>query len=427
MFDSLEIPSPKRSRSRDAFQEFYPYYAGFPQKFVSSLLQSARCAPGSVVFDPWNGSGTTTAAATKLGLPSIGFDLNPAMVVIAKARLLQPSEASSLIPLAKAIIKSAPIDSLRVSESDPLLVWFQPSTAGVIRALESAVRQFLVDQHGVENIDLLSSTAATFYTSLFALARQAAARFRTSNPTWTKIPSKKHDRIRIGAKQIIERFEQVVEGLSVHLRDSSGGNSWRSSAKVIMADATSTKPLDDVDCVVTSPPYCTRIDYVAATRIELAVLSGLSALDSEDLRRRMVGTTKVPKNHIDPLDSWGPACLSFLDAVRNHSSRASKTYYYPTHLDYFDKLNRSIAQISRSLRPSAPAFLIVQDSYYKEIHNDLAGIVTEMARSSGLELRRRADFHSSNCMSRINSRSVAHETRKGSVESVVCFEKVAGS
>ena len=30
---------------------------------------------------------------------------------------------------------------------------------------------------------------------------------------------------------------------------------------------------DSVDFVLTSPPYCTRIDSTAATRIELAVLA----------------------------------------------------------------------------------------------------------------------------------------------------------
>ena len=45
------------------------------------------------MLDPWNGSGTTTYAAAQLGHSSIWLDLNPVMVIVARARLLSPSEA----------------------------------------------------------------------------------------------------------------------------------------------------------------------------------------------------------------------------------------------------------------------------------------------------------------------------------------------
>jgi hypothetical protein len=42
-----------------------------------------------------------------MGYPAIGFDLNPIMVVVAKARLLPVTEASSLVPLGHAIVDNA--------------------------------------------------------------------------------------------------------------------------------------------------------------------------------------------------------------------------------------------------------------------------------------------------------------------------------
>ena len=38
------------------------------------------------------------------------------------------------------------------------------------------------------------------------------------------------------------------------------------------------------------------------------------------------------------------------------------------------------------------AVLVVQDSYYKDVHNDLPTITAEMAQSVGLKLQRREDF-----------------------------------
>ena len=71
--NNLVIPSPKRRPSADGFQQLYPYYAGFPELFVHALLTSSLVKPGGFIYDPWNGSGTTTAVASRLGLPAVGF------------------------------------------------------------------------------------------------------------------------------------------------------------------------------------------------------------------------------------------------------------------------------------------------------------------------------------------------------------------
>src|SRR5687767_4399908 len=99
-------------------------------------------------------------------------------------------------------------------------------------------------------------------------------------------------------------------------------------------------------------------------------MSPLMQLDEEDLRRKMTGTTAVPAEPAVALPEWGDKCKTFLDAVRNHNSKASTGFYYTTHIDYFDKIFRSIRNLAKALRAGGTAFLVVQDSYYKEVHND---------------------------------------------------------
>jgi hypothetical protein len=178
-----------------------------------------------------------------------------------------------------------------------------------------------------------------------------------------------------------------------------------------------------VDCILTSPPYCTRIDYTAATRIELAVIDSLLKIDTVELNRSMIGTTKVPSRNVERQQEWGDKCLRFLEAVERHPSKASGGYYLRTHLDYFDKMHRSVVNMSGALRENGYAILILQDSYYKDVHNDVPGIISQMAGSHGLDLKRREDFRSPNCMSRINPRAPSRATRTGAVESVLIFQK----
>ncbi|MNP67439.1 hypothetical protein D3C76_1632740 [compost metagenome] len=79
--------------------------------------------------------------------------------------------------------------------------------------------------------------------------------------------------------------------------------------------------------------------------------------------------------------------------------------------------------LAKSLKGGGGAVLVVQDSYYKDIHNDVASIVTEMAQFQGLTLFRREDFAQRNSMSGINTRSRKYDKPAGSVESVICFVK----
>lgn len=69
-----------------------PYYTMFPLDFPLAHLAGVR--PGAWVLDPFCGRGTTAFAARMLGLPSVGYDLNPVAVVIARAKLLNVQPAS---------------------------------------------------------------------------------------------------------------------------------------------------------------------------------------------------------------------------------------------------------------------------------------------------------------------------------------------
>lgn len=58
-----------------------------PLKLLDRLLR-ASCAEGSVVLDPFNGSGTTGIAAARLDHSYIGFDLDESYLELTKQRML---------------------------------------------------------------------------------------------------------------------------------------------------------------------------------------------------------------------------------------------------------------------------------------------------------------------------------------------------
>jgi hypothetical protein len=428
----VKIENPKRKAVvQTGRANWYPYYAGFSAAFAEQLIFSSGLKPWSRIVDPWNGSGTTTAAALDCGYSSCGFDLNPAMVVVSKARLISPREKSSLLPIARALVDKAKSSSMYLDADDPLLAWFTPRSASAIRSLEEALHRLLIDCHGrgslaePRNVAALSDLAAFFYTSLFRTLRRVGLVFAASNPTWIKLATSYRHRLRPDREAILSLF---VEQASFMV-DSMGNDPNRKAPDVaasLLVASSEAIPLagESADLVLSSPPYCTRLDYAVATRLELALL-GYSSESFVNLRRSLIGSATVGKTIPGPLPSWGPTCNSFLDKVKRHPSKASRTYYYKSHVQYFRSIWNSLAEINRVLKSRAACFLVVQDSYYKDVHNNLPQIFAEMASGHGLDLFHRADFSSSRTLAGINPGVRQYRSQFGATESVLCLSKTA--
>lgn len=427
-FANLKITSPKRNpRAQTGWEGFFPYYAGYPEAFAHELLSSAGLSKSSRVLDPWNGSGTTTFAASKLMLDSVGVDINPVMVIVARARTLPVSEADSLVALAKQLVIKAEQEMASFESSDPLGHWFGPSTSSWLRSVERAISGSLTsDQTRAKGeVQSVSAIAATYYVALFALCRELTSIYKTTNPTWLKVAKSGERRGSANRKWLSRRFIELIAEMAEALSSRNADVAEFGQVELIVADTASGLVLEEqVDFILTSPPYCTRIDYTAATRIQLAILSPMLKIGKAELSLQMLGSVRVPKRNVIPAKEWGSTCNIFLEMVKKHPSKASDGYYLKTHIDYFDKMFRSLSAISKAMRPKGAAILVVQDSYYKEVHNDLPAVVSEMASVHGLELRRRENYRISKTLAGSHPHTKKYRRNFEATESVLCFERV---
>lgn len=424
----LAIGNPKLRKSSKT--DLYPYYAGFSPEFADALMLSARMKTAAHVLDLWNGSGTTTRSAVHLGYRASGFDLNPAMAVIARGKALSSTEASSLEPICADITKKAASASAEFSgATDPLSTWLTLETVSSIRRIEKAIQLLLIDSAKYAPLSVrnnygdLSDLICFFYVGLFRVLRLLLKPHLSSNPTWVRRPKKGEVRLSANMSAILEFFAAEVKAMAEVLRQSPYGSTGNRAARIDVASSEAL-PLrgKSVDFVLSSPPYCTRIDYAVATLPELAIL-GYGDEEFDELRRKLIGTPTVPATAFEPDDSWGSTCNRFLNAVRHHGSKASVSYYYKNHTQYFRGVHGSMKEISRVLKPEGTCVLVVQDSYYKDVHNDLPRIFIEMADSKGLTLVTRSDFQIRNGMAGINPGTKAYRKQASAVESVLCFVK----
>lgn len=421
-----KIHNPKRVRQQASSKElWFDYYAGFSSQFVKDVIIELDLPKGGKVLDPWNGSGTTTTTSCELGIESVGIDINPVMVVVARSKLLSVGVRESLIPLGKEIIATSISKRRRVEASDPLLTWFTPQAASTLRSLADAIAAMLTNSCTSSNLYCnaevveISDLAAFYLVAVFRTVRALLKPFQGSNPTWLKDPQTLHSRVRPSMNLLHAMFTSNVETMCAVVASDRG----KPKSDIRLGSSKSLpNDLSSFDAVVASPPYCTRIDYAIATKPELAILGCPFSDGFYELRRSLIGAPVVAETQPCEDDSWGEQCLAFLNVVKSHPSRGSANYYHKLYLQYFGDMFASLKQIDTVLSSRGQCVLVVQDSNYKNQRVNIAQYFEEMAADLGWILKHRIDFKASQLMSRVNTSSRKYGPHKIATESVLWFE-----
>jgi DNA modification methylase len=414
----------KRRPSREGIDSWYPYYAGFSESFVRTVLESVPLAEGASVLDPWNGSGTTTRVADQLGFRALGFDLNPVAALVASAKLARPRDAEHVLGLARRVVESSMVSSAKVLHDDPLAEWLRPSVAGQYRLIEAAILSDLATGRTKLTVTPQSGNlpplASFLILALMRAARSLAAFRTTTNPTWVSPGNDARGSRPMLGKRWLSTLEKMADELSTH------AGSAKSASETHIADARSL-PLQDasIDLVLTSPPYCTRIDYVVSTSFELAALGiGRQSPEFDRLRRAGMGTPLARKGVPSaPKRGWPDEVQALLRSIQAHPSKASQSYYYKTYWQYFNDCELALRELHRTLRPGGAAVLVMQSSYYKELRVDLPRLYVAFGRTIGLHGTLISEVEVQRALAQINSRSLRHRAETTYHESVVTLEK----
>ena len=419
------IRSPKQGAHKRG--PWYPYYAGYTPGFATDALRVMTAGSSGTVLDPWNGSGTSTTVALSAGHDAVGFDANPALILIARARNVAAS-TQSLGPLSievlEAVARLRP--TIRVDDSEPLLTWFKRPAAEELCALREAINLvFVGERQSALELKNISGLAAFYYTAAFEAVRRLLNAFRASNPTWVRRPATGRHRLNPGPEAVQREFLDAVERMVGRLVrqtiPDAGQRPW-AEASIEIGDSRSL-PLgnDQVDTVLSSPPYCTRIDYVVSARPELAFM-GLSEGAVKDLRSNCVGGPVVSRTiHSRVEDVASADVADLLSRIEAHDSKAAKTYYLKYYTNYFADLALSCEELHRVTKPSGKIGLVVQDSYFKDIHIDLQSLLTSVMSGAGRSLERRVDFTVGSTRTTLNPSARVYKKGDGPVESLMVY------
>lgn len=321
-------PSRVRKSRNVESGELYRYYAGYSDAFVVDALAWCSVPPNGRVLDPWNGAGTTTRVVQQAKTQSFGFDLNPTMVIVGKANLVYTLDAPIFAPLAKKIVVAAARGRATFIEN-PLSQIFSMETANLLRSFAIATTDHLVapwSEQAKPKINQISPLPALFLVGIFNTVRGFLNTLSTSNPTWLRIPRDESEKISIDENHFGDAFMLEMERLANLVNLRSSACKMPAKSEIAVGDAR-VLPLKSniIDAVITSPPYCTRLDYARTTMPELLILESVGLASYSCTRKKLMGASTARKMGLArPPDAWGITCHTLLNDIYHHPSRASK-------------------------------------------------------------------------------------------------------
>ena len=222
-------------------ESVHPYPAKFISEIPRSLLLALPMPKGTGVLDPFCGSGTTLCEAQRLGLASVGIDLNP--IACLMSRVKTTPKPSGLEQIAATIADSARSNRDPIRWDIPNVDhWFKSDVQKAIAALVQELQTY----HVKEAKDALSLALSSILVRVSN--QESDTRYAAVEKT-------------IAKTDVFDQF--VAASLKIGMALSS--RDWALlPSSVIEADTLSVDPADipmSVGMVITSPPYPNAYEY----------------------------------------------------------------------------------------------------------------------------------------------------------------------
>lgn len=424
---NLYLCSAKRTAvEKTGLHGWHPYYAGYSEAFVESAIRYLGCDRNMLLLDPWGGSGTTSIVAAKTGIPSICLDINPVMATFAAAKSYQVlSREEEIVNFFETIEKfTFPESSL--TNNDSLTNIFTLKTARLIRSVVDAITFKKVaeipknlTQYVKYSTQIIDPIYAFYLSVIFVSLRKLSGLKPRSNPTWIN----KSDKKVTLSPQVL--FEELRNNAAQMLRDIKEFYAFQCEVipHISLTGDIRSMPFygESIDVLIASPPYLTRIDYAISTMPEIYLLGGEELLSC--IRHSTMGAPVITKGEKYQKQSWGTTCNFILDSIKEHPTKAAKSYYWKNIVQYFMDLDNALDEIKRVLKPGGKELIVVQSSYFKELEIPLAKIYCEFAVNKGFKAEIVRSEKVKNHLAHVNTKSNSYKRGKVYYESFVYLEK----
>lgn len=242
----------------------YPYHAKFnpeiPKKFIQEYSKK-----DDLILDPFCGCGTTLLEGLKLKRNVIGVDLSPIGILCSKVKT-QVYEIDSVKKYAKEVLDVNP-NNVLIPKFPDREIWFSDNILKQLGELNYNISQISVEKY--HNL---------FYLILLSCLSNCSRKRKTWNLGYIA------DNVLPDTDRNVDAIKVFKRKLTLLYKRTDWLKNVSNSVTCIESDILNTN-FQNVDLIVTSPPYPFAVDFIKYHRITLYWMEK----DVEQLSNQEVG------------------------------------------------------------------------------------------------------------------------------------------
>jgi len=372
-----------KEKSSYGTHSLHSFPAKFPPQLPAFFIENLT-EPGDVVLDPMAGSGTTLIEAVLRNRYAIGVDIDPLAVQLCRVKTSSIGNPRFLVEVIDEVVYES-IGLLEHSDLESELnsffdektrefvnYWFRLETQKELYAIIAAIDKFTKIikskyKRAIKDFLFLCVSSIIIRKSGGVSLALDLAHSRPHRYMDKKIPS-----------AIIAFKERARKAVPLF----AANNAHAKFSKVFLGDARdlSNQIRDqEIDLIVTSPPYSNAIDYVRANKFSLVWL-GYPISELSDLRSRYLGSEKA----INTGTLYLPLRVKkVVSQIEIRDKKKAKML-----IRYFSEMKAVIKEMYRVLKSDAAAVIVVGSSLIKDVDTQIQRCLAEVAMQDdvGFEL-----------------------------------------
>lgn len=360
-----------------SIHRWYPYIEGFSQGFVDEILD--KFPEDTLVYDPFNGSGTTTLVCSYRGVKSIGTEVNPLMRFVAntKVNTVKSILENNKIDLIEKFISTIDtnIENIEIDINKYINSCYINSDffAEDILKQIAMIKRYIIDIEDKDIADIGRLALAAICVECSNMIRSVDLRRRKG---------KEFDRI---PKNVLERFKDQLILMKNDINQYSSNKIESMSIIGNNAKNTNQDYKGKVDLIITSPPYVNGTNYFRNTKLELWILDFIKKeSDLKDLRgdAMTAGINNVSNRKDDIIK------FDFVEKYALQLDDLSPDKRIPKLIRaYFSDIDSVFKNFYNILKQNGIIYFDIGDSQYYNVHIPVDIIIQKIAEINGFNTK----------------------------------------
>lgn len=358
-----------RAETKEVTHSYHQYPAKFIPQLARTLIENYT-DEGDLIWDSYCGSGTLNVEAFRTNRHSIGTDINPTAVLISRVKTT-PLEPATLSAYKRELLEDIDANPIQ-SEASYIYRGALNGNVDVLRkwfSNDSLLELGHILWHIRENKS--KRKYREFALCAFSSILKKSSYWLTSSVKSQIDPEKKPEKPLVYFERQLRTMEKANNDFHLENRNN------RTQVQISKHNAKHRLPsrTQQIDCIITSPPYLVSYDY--SDIFKLSTYSLFSKPDYGQFRKEFIGTPlkRSKLRHAKVLASYQPIVNSINDA----GLRRTLTQYYRDMSMYFRNAHRNLKENGRLI-------MVVGDTELRGVEIPNACLLADIANRIGWSL-----------------------------------------